>query len=181
MDVISQTIAVVTVCVNMEEFVCQSGRGQRVTVQVPTTLDTLVTSVSIILYALCFMPLTKLLVDIQICTSLYLRTSPNLVCAIYSSYTLLWILFILTHSGQHDMKMTVKTGMLQVLHKLLDFVILFRYTCCLFRLPHSLSPYYLDNFFNKVNPLHDCKTIVLGCLWGASVSYRHISSSICSK
>ena len=40
--------------------------------------------------------------------------------------------------------------MLQVLHELWDFVSLFRYTC-LFILPHSLSPYYLDNFFHKLS------------------------------
>jgi len=70
-------------------------------------------------------------------------------------------------------------AMLQVLHELWDFVGLFRYTCCLFILPHSLTQYYLDYFFNKVNPLHDCITIVLGkelFRGGASMSYRHISS-----
>jgi len=44
-------------------------------------------------------------------------------CVRNFSYTHLWILFILTHSDQLDMKMDF--AMLLVLHELWDFVILF--------------------------------------------------------
>ena len=58
-------------------------------------------------------------------------------CVSNSSYTPWWILFIHTHSDQHDMKMTVNIGFCDV-----------------------------ASF-----------TWVMGlCHWGASVSYRHISS-----
>ena len=56
------------------------------------------------------MPPTKLWVGIKICTS-YVRPyiQPE-ICVRNSSYTTWWILFISTHSDQHDMEMSVKTG-----------------------------------------------------------------------
>ena len=109
---------------------------------------------------------------IKICTSPYIcLPSQNLVRN--SSYTPRWILFILAHTDQHDMKMTVKIGffaMLQVWHMLWDFVSLFQNT--------SLSTFHqvirVSVNTIKVNPLHDCITIVLGkeLFMG---SYGHIS------
>ena len=68
--------------------------------------------------------------------------------------------------------------MLQVWHELWDFVSLFQNS--------SLSTFHqvMCVFVRKVNPLHNCITIVLGkdlCMegWVASLSYRHISSFTC--
>ena len=109
-----------------------------------------------------------------------LPTSRNLVCA-----TPLTLHFAHTHtqwSTWHEDDR--KDGILRCCKFYMSygtFVSLCTYTCCLFILPHNLTSYYLYTCFNKVNPWHDCITIVLGkelFIGGIRVLRRHISSFI---